>query len=66
MQVVDPPIIMEKVGEPCYVFTSDELQTLAASIFSSISVKYRGHLPSLHKQTDHFPYCSNGMFGIIC
>jgi len=60
IQVVDPEIKLEIIGQPFYVFTSDELRALAASLFSTISIEDRSRLPSLRKRTDNFPYRSGG------
>ena len=60
IQAVDPDIKLEKVGEPFYVFTTDELRALAAALFNTISMEERSRLPCLRKRTDNFPYRSGG------
>ena len=61
IQVVDPPVATEKVGEPRYLFNSEELRTIAASIFYTIPIEQRSLLPSLRKRSPRFPYRSRGM-----
>jgi len=60
IQVLNPNIVVEKVGQPLYTFRTDDLRLLAASLFASISVEDRPRLPLLKKRTAAFPYRSGG------
>jgi hypothetical protein len=60
IQVIDPVILSEKIGEPIYSFQSADLRALGASLLSSISLEDRARLPLLRKRTSHFPYRSGG------
>jgi len=62
VQVLDPAIVTEKVGEPRYLFKSDELRFIAASIYYYIPLEQRHLLPALRGRSDHFPYRSYGMY----
>ena len=62
IQVVNPTIITERIGEPVYSFQSTDLRALGASLLSSISLQDRSLLPSLRKRTKGFPYRSSGKY----
>jgi len=55
IQVIDPSVSMCIPFEPIYLFKSDELRGLAASLFGSISQDGYAKLPTL-KRSDCFPY----------
>ena len=60
IQVLNPLVVVEEIGEPVYSFQSDDLCLLAASLFASISPEDRPRLPLLKKRTAFFPYRSGG------
>jgi len=65
IQVIDPVILTEKIGEPIYSFRSADLRALGASLLGSISLEDRARLPSLRKWTSHFPYRSGGKLSVL-
>lgn len=55
IQVIDPTVSTRAPFEPIYLFKTDELCGLAASLFNSISQDERARIPRL-KRSDFFPY----------
>ena len=58
IQVISPAIAIPEVNTPVYYFRTDELQALAACLFSSVHDQDRCRFPRL-KTSDHFPYRTN-------
>ena len=65
IQVIDPVVLTETIGEPIYSFRSADLQALGALILGSISLEDRARLPLLRKWTSHFPYRSGGKISVF-
>jgi hypothetical protein len=72
IQVISPAITIPEVYTPVYYFQVDELQAIAACLFSSVPVQDQYEFPQLLKRSSHFPYHpTNGMllltpYGIRC
>jgi len=64
IQVIDPSVSTRIPFEPIYLFKSDELRGLAASLFGSISQDGHAKLPTL-KRSDFFPYRSQSKSYLI-
>ena len=61
IEVVDPPTSIRNIGEPFYLFKSDELRAIAASLHGSIAQESYSNLPII-RRSEHFPYRSQGDF----
>jgi hypothetical protein len=59
IQVIDPAVSTRISFQPVYLFKTEELRGLAASLFSSISQEERLRISKV-KQSDSFPYRSQG------
>ena len=60
IQVISPAVAIPEANVALYFFRTDELQAISASLFSSIPMQDRSHLPCLRKRTNTFPYRTNG------
>ncbi|KAN0136492.1 hypothetical protein V8E53_005689 [Lactarius tabidus] len=56
IQVISPAITIPEVYTPVYYFQVDELQAIAACLFSSVPVQDQYEFPQLLKRSSHFPY----------
>jgi len=66
IQVISPAVAIPQVNVPVYFFRTNELQAIAAALFSSILLQDHPCLPNLCKRTNHFSYWTKtGIFIII-
>jgi hypothetical protein len=56
IQVINPAVAVPQPNVALYFFHTDELRAISASLFSSILIEDRSHLPCLCKRTKTFPY----------
>jgi hypothetical protein len=59
IQVIDPDVSTQLVGHGVYLFKTEELRGLAASLFGSLSQEDQLKIPTV-KHTEYFPYRSQG------
>ena len=59
IQVIDPDVSTRMVGHGVYLFKTEELRGLAASLFGSLSQEDLLKIPSI-KRTEYFPYRTQG------
>ena len=56
VHLINPAIATNLPGHPYYIFQSDALCTIGASILETLTAEDGRSIPTA-KESDHFPYC---------